>query len=163
MFAGWNDFGGWEASQGSPGVSTHLFGLDFGDSAHPIGLSCQLQDLLLSLPFFFIVLILTVCPFVFTPIFPFPETAAQRANRAAIQLYKYIFCVSLTLRSVSVPLLGAMAGEEQGGWKYFIAIIGLNKRNKAYHSSLTWSEAECSMNKLITLYLRQFKHFRTKA
>ena len=71
------------------------------DPAQSIGWSCQLQDLLLSLPFFCIVLIPTVCSLL--PIFSFLETAAQRVNRAAIQLYEYIFCVSLILVSLEIP------------------------------------------------------------
>ena len=71
------------------------------DPAQSIGWSCQLQDLLLSLPFLCIVLI-TFAYLSLLPIFLFLETAAQRVNRAAIQLYEYILCVSLTLVSLEI-------------------------------------------------------------
>ena len=191
------------------------------DPAQSIGRSSQLQDLLLSLPYFCIALISTVCPSVltlnlfipgdggstgwgwsggamvlgklpvpgrptilitvgqgptvlavgagggcldiFTLVYHFSplspslwETArcrlkyclkgplnpkqptnqpTQRVNRAAIQLYEYIFCVSLTLViRRSTPLKCSLVGL-QGGWgarrtKIFHAIMGLNKRKK---------------------------------
>ena len=140
------------------------------DSAQSIGWSCQLQDLLLSLLFFCIVLIPTVCPFVSTLNLFIPGDGGSTGNCAAIQLYEYIFCVSLTRVSRrSTPLKCSLVGL-QGGWgarrmKIFNAITGLNKykKNLISHHCLRQKPNAQTMNKLVTLYLRQFKHFRTSS